>query len=362
MYLQSNRSSQAGFSLMELMIVMAVMLLVMGSAFSFMKNAINISNATYELTEAQENLRTAHEYISRDILTAGDGLNGINSIQVAQGFVNNYLAKNVIPDPAQPGYVNLPIVGSDANVPGTTAVIVNAPAVPVNVLANTDRITMLSLDPTFVPIPLATGTILGNGLTVRIAAVDIPRFTVGEIYCFTSQSGATFGTITAINNGAIPSLTFDAPGSYGLNAPGVAGPLKLIGAANPAGISTQPVTLQRVKMINYYVNSRNEFVRRVFGVPGTGYVDNLIAEHIRNMKFRYILGSNNPDGSVQQPVSQLTNSTQQVAVRFIETTLTAETTHPVNFLTGARAQSSMITTTSIRNMQFRQARQPKANE
>jgi len=347
---------------MELMIVMAVMLLVMGSAFSFMKNAINVSNATYELTEAQENLRTAHEYISRDILTAGDGLNGISSIQVAQGFVSNYLAKNVIPDPTKPGYVNLPIVGSDSNVPGNTVVSMLGATPPVNVLAGTDRITMLALDPSFVPIPLGIGTILANGLTVRIAAVDVPRFTVGEIYCFTSQSGATFGTVTAITGGATPSLTFDSPVSYGLNQPGAASPLKLIGAANPAGVSTQPVTLQRVRMINYYVNSRNEFVKRVFGVPGTGFVDNLIAEHVTNLKFRYILGSNNPDGSVQQPVSQLTNSTQQVAVRFIETTLTTETTHPVNFLTGARAQSSMITTTSIRNMQFRQARQPKANE
>jgi type II secretory pathway pseudopilin PulG len=347
---------------MELMVVMAVMLLVMGSAFSFMKSAINVSNATYELTEAQENLRTAHEYISRDILTAGDGLNGISSIQVAQGFVNNYLAKNVIPDPTKPGYVNLPIIGSDANVPGSTVVTMPAPTPPVNVLANTDRITLLALDPTFVAIPLGIGTILANGLTVRIAAVDLPRFTVGEIYCFTSQSGATFGTVTAITGGATPSLTFDAPASYGLNAPGVAGPLKLIGAANPGGVSTQPVTLQRVRMINYYVNARNEFVKRVFGVPGTGYVDNLIAEHVTNLKFRYILGSNNPDGSVQQPLSQLTNSTQQVAVRFIETTITAETTHPVNFLTGARAQSSMVTTTTIRNMQFRQARQPKAGE
>jgi hypothetical protein len=347
---------------MELMIVMAVMLLVMGSAFSFMKSAISVSNATYELTEAQENLRTAHEYISRDILTAGDGLNGISSIQVAQAFVNNYLAKNVIPDPSKPGYVNLPIVGSDANVPGTTVVNMLGATPPVNVLANTDRITMLALDPTFVPIPLGIGTILANGLTVRIAAVDLPRFTVGEIYCFTSQSGAAFGTVTAVNPGAPPSLTFDSPGSFGLNQPGLTGPLKLIGAANPAGVSTQPATLQRVKIINYYVNSRKEFVRRVYGVPGASYVDNLIAEHVTNLKFRYILGSSNPNGSVQQPVSQLTNSTQEVAVRFIETTLTAETTHPVNFLTGARAQSSMITTTSIRNMQFRQARQPKANE
>lgn len=362
MHVQSNRSSQAGFSMMELMVVMAVMLLVLGSVFSFMKNAINVSNTTYELTEAQENLRIAHEYINRDLLTAGDGLNGINSIQVAQGFVNNYLTTNVIPDPTKPGYVNLSLISSDANVPGSKVVLMPAGTPAVNVLANTDRITLLALDPSFIAIPLGIGTILGNGLTVRIAPADVPRFNVGEIYCFTSQSGATFGTVTAVNGAGIPSLSFDSPGSYGLNQPGLASPLKLIGAANPAGTSTQPVTLQRVKLINYYVNSRNEFVRRTFGVAGTGFTDNLIAEHITNLKFRYILGLTNANGSVQQPLSQLTNSTQQVAVRFIETTLTAETTHPVNFLTGARSLSTMVTTASIRNMQFRQARQPKADE
>lgn len=362
MHLQSNRSSQSGFSMMELMVVMAVLLLVLGSVFSFMKNAITVSNATIELTESQENLRIAHEYISRDLLTAGDGLNGISSIQVASGFVNNYLTTNVIPDTTKPGYVNLSIISSDANVPGTAVVLMTAPTPNINVRAGTDRITMLALDPTFVPIPLGIGAIIGNGLTVNIALADAARFTVGEIYCFTSQSGAAFGTVTAINIAGVPSLSFAAPASYGLNQPGINGPLKLIGAANPGGISTQPVTLQRVKIINYYINSRRELVRRVFGVAGTGFIDNLIAEHITNIKFRYIMGLNNPNGSVQQPVTQLTNSTQQTAVRFIETALTAETTHPVNFLTGARSLSTMTTTTSIRNMQFRQARQPKANE
>jgi hypothetical protein len=53
-------------------------------------------------------------------------------------------------------------------------------------------------------------------------------------------------------------------------------------------------------------------------------------------------------------------------VRQVEVTLTAETTHMTNYSTvngntsGARNRISMTTTTSVRNLQFRQAQQPTA--
>lgn len=360
MHRQTKRVSESGFSLIELMIVMIVMLIVMGAIFTLMKSSLDTSNATYELTDSQENLRIAHEYLNRDIIAAGDGLNGINNIQVAQGFVNAYLAQTIVTDPTKPGYVNLPILASDYNVPGTVVVAGANPA--TNVLGGTDRITILAVDSTFTPsISIAAGGITSYGATVKVAASDGNRLQVGEIYCFTSQSGAAFGAITAISTaGATSTLSFSSASSYGLNQPVSTGPINLAGAGNASGISTQAVSIMRVKIIHYYINSSKQLCKRVFGVAGAGFTDNLVAEHITDLSFRYILGLTNADGSVQQPVNQLTTSPQQVAVRQVETSITAETTHPTNFQNSTHAQQTMTTTASVRNLQFRQAQQPQS--
>jgi hypothetical protein len=159
-------------------------------------------------------------------------------------------------------------------------------------------------------------------------------------------------------------------GSLGLNQPVSTGPLNLVGNAPTtganAGISTVPVSMIRVQINHYYINDRKQFVQRVFGVPGQSFVDNIIAEHIVGLNLRYLLGTENADGSIPQPVENFADATQQGAVRQVEVTLTAETTHMTNYSTvngntsGSRNRISMTTTTSVRNLQFRQAQQPTA--
>jgi hypothetical protein len=343
------------------MIVITTMLFILAAVSKLLRDSINISNTTYEMTDAQQGLRNAQEYIGRDLIHAGDGLDGINNIQVPQAFVQSYLARNVVNDPLKPGYVNLPLVASDSTVAGTVAVLGSTPA--VNVLANTDRLTMLALDRTFAPsIAIPAGFITGNGATVSVLPADAARLAVGEIYCFTSATGAAFGAITAITPaGARVNLSFAATTtSYSLNNPVATGPLNRVGAGNGAGTSTQAVSLMRVKIIHYYVNSKKEFVKRVYGVAGAGFTDSLIAEHITNLKFRYLLAPSSIDDTVQQPVTQLTDNDQQIRVRQIETSMTAETTHPINYRSNARNTTTMLTVTAIRDLQFRLAQQPQS--
>jgi hypothetical protein len=108
-------------------------------------------------------------------------------------------------------------------------------------------------------------------------------------------------------------------------------------------------------------------MRRGFGVKGAGCSESMIAEHIFGIQFRYILDLVDVNGNVAQPTRLLT-STQQTATRQVEVTVTAETPHSVNInqTTGTLQQSnghvqtSMTTSTSVRNMQFKQALQPLA--
>src|SRR3977135_1017011 len=70
----STRPNQEGFSIIEMMIAVGIMVIVTAAVCSLMRDSIRVSKTTYELTDAQENLRTAQEYVNRDLMNAGDGL------------------------------------------------------------------------------------------------------------------------------------------------------------------------------------------------------------------------------------------------------------------------------------------------
>ena len=360
MHSKKKRDSESGFSLIELMIVMIVMSIIMGAVFTLMKSSLNLSNATYEMTDTRENLRIAHEYINRDLVNAGYGFNDYDKIQVTRTFVTDYLAKNITSttDPANTfgtSYVNLGLVWSDRD-PGTVAVKDSSPA--VNVLDDTDRITLLKMDTSFAAISVPSGKITGYGATITMSSDDAARLKTGGIYFFTSASGTAFGRVTAISTVSTTStVSLSETGSYGINKNIAAGPINVVGAGNSSGASTQSVSLRLASISQYYVNSKHELVKREFGAAGI--TDNLVAEHITGLSCRYILGVNTTTGTVQQPVTQLTTWAQQDAVRQIEIKIKGETTHSTNFEYNTHGEDTLTTVSSARNLQFRRAQKPK---
>jgi hypothetical protein len=344
------------------MIVLVVMSIIIGAVFELMKSSLKLSNATFELTDTRENLRIAHEYINRDIINAGYGLNDYDKIQVTRTFATDYLAKNITAktDPANTfgdDYINLGLVWSD-QAPGAVAVKNSSPA--VNVLDGTDRITILKMDNSFTAISIASGKITGTGATISMTDADGKRLKAGEIYFFTSATGTALGAVTAVStDGTTATVSFGEANSYGLNKVIAAGPINRVGAGNASGNSTQTVNMRRATLSHYYVNSKHELVKREFGIAGEGFTDSLVAEHITGLSFRYILGVNNSNGTVQQPVKQLTTWSQQDAVRQIEIKITGETTHPINFQTDTHGEDVLTTIASARNLQFRRAQKPK---
>ncbi|HXQ71497.1 MAG TPA: type II secretion system protein [Pyrinomonadaceae bacterium] len=344
-----DSSDQAGFSLMELLVVISLLIIVMGSVLLLLKDGIKLSAVTYEMTEAQESLRTAQEYINRDLMTAGDGLRNINNICLSSNFVNNYLTKNNTGSSCGTGLVNLPLIQSDNDLPGTTTVTGTNPLVKVRSNpAATDRITILQIDPSFTPITLPPNAIVPSGANISVSAADINKFNEGEIYFITSSAGATFGTITNKNTNS-RNLIFAASDVFDLNKPGNGGPINIV-----SDKGTLPTTIMRMRMIHYFVNENGLLVRRVLGVGGgSGYVDSVIAEHVVNLQFRYFLNLFDDTGFVGQPVAQLSTEEEQAAVRQVEVTVTTETVHAVS--NGQTQTVSSTTTTSVRNLQFREA-------
>src|SRR6266850_1583039 len=343
-----------------MLIAITVMLVITIAIISLMRSSMQVATATYELTEAQESFRTAQEYISRDLMNAGDGLKSVTYIPVTTNFVTNYLTLTPVPDGTMAaGVTNLGILTTDNNVPGGTVAIpptplpVPAPGVQ-NIRASSDRQTILQIDHDFTPI-VATA-IDGNAefLTVPAGTV-MGQFQVGEIYFLSTLKGGTFAAITGITTG--PNVLRFGNGDYcGLNLIGGSGRIKDIASAGLPAI-------QRMRIIHYFVDSTGLLIRRVFGVRGQPFSDSIIAEHVVGVQFVYSLGLDS-GGNPVQPVNVLTSPLQQLNISQVESTVTVETVHTLTSAAAnqiGRQQLSSVTATSLRNMQFRQALQPKAS-
>src|SRR6185295_2278204 len=113
------KKNQSGFSMVELCVAMAVMAIITGAVFSLMRDSMKVGTTTYEMTDAQQSLRNAQEYINRDLINVGDGLNSISRILVPRTFVTGYLAVNPFDYSSTPGYVDLALINSDNNVPAS---------------------------------------------------------------------------------------------------------------------------------------------------------------------------------------------------------------------------------------------------
>ena len=353
-----DNKSERGFSLLEVLIVLVMMVVVTGALFGLLRDSMKTSHAALELTDAQESARTAQEYINRDLVNTGDGLNSIDPIRVPQNFVTNYLTRNPIPGPT-PGIINLGLITADNNVPVNTLVLGTAPA--VNVRATpflTDRITILQMErpDKFTPITLAAGALTPADGVAAVSPADIDRFSVGEIYFIISGMGGIFATITRRDGVGTPTptLVFGAGDAFGLNSPGPSGLFDVITDG-----ASLPVSICRMKVIHYYIDSNGLLMRRVFGVRNAGFNESVIAEHVVSLQFRYFLNLRDVNDNIVQPTAQLASEQEQVETRQVEVAITVETPHSLQ--NGQRQNISMTTSTSVRNMQFRRSLQPSAN-
>jgi type II secretory pathway pseudopilin PulG len=345
---KSRKQTEAGFSLLELIIVMVLTLIIMASVFMLLRGTITTANNNYEMTGAQQGLRTSQEYLARDILTVGDGIKGIGLIWLPTRFVTDYLSARTAAtlDPTNSGYVSIGSVLSDDNVPAGKIVPGAVPATTVK--ERSDRITLLTMDRTFSSIDLATADVSSNSGYITVPPLRFADFRVGEVYFLTNGIAGTFGTVTAVDNGT--SRIYWANGdAYGLNRVGASGSMNSISAA---GMS---MSLMRVQIIHYFADADGRLVRRVFGVRQNGFIDNVVAEHLVTLDFRYVLKPDSTGTIFEQPKKQIDLSEANL-VRMIEPSLSVETAYALQ--NNQKEQVDGITQVGVRNIQFLEAPVP----
>ena len=351
----------AGFSLLELLVSLAVMLVLTAAAFVLLTGSIRVANSAYYMTDAEESMRAAHELINRDLTSTGDGLKSIGNMTTPLGFASTYLTRTTLTDVSDPNHHQLGLLTSDDAIPANTAVPQGAAA--ATFLPNSDRMSLISQDKDFNggnPISVLAGTITvaGSDTKIDVGAANIGLFQVGEIYTVVAGSSAAFGLITSITP-ATNTITMTDGDALGLNQTGPLAPVSRVSGV-AGGVSTQNAAIIRLQIIQYYVTSTGMLMRRVFGVKGGAFMETAVAEHVTNLQFRFQTNISGGNGFITQPITSITSTVQQSALREVETTIAVETVRAVNRITNPNANDSTngkqtiqtTTATTVRNLQF----------
>jgi type II secretory pathway pseudopilin PulG len=284
---------EAGFSLMELLVATAVMLVIVGALMRTLSDATYANEGVTLLANSQENLRAAMNYMVKDIIEAGEGLpqGGITIPNAATVANPTPAIASIINRPGPvggpatfpPSYITLPAV-TDGYRQGPLAVTPN-PNVPGATLLGspTDFITLVYADTTILdaanntldsnPVYLAPtagppanpgcgGKIAADGSSVTFdkACITLPtdntQITGGDLIMFTNAQGTTLQTVSSSVGQVVNFLPNDA---FGLNATGQpSGTILNIqnGVASPGG-PYPPTTCTRIWMVTYFLNTAN---------------------------------------------------------------------------------------------------------
>ena len=138
---------EAGFSLIELLVATALMLVIVGTLMKTLSDATYANEGVTLLANSQENLRAAMNYMVKDIIEAGEGLpqGGITIPNAATVLNPTPAIASVINRPGPvggpatfpPSYITLPAI-TDGFGQGPLAVTPN-PAVPADSARQSNR-------------------------------------------------------------------------------------------------------------------------------------------------------------------------------------------------------------------------------
>jgi prepilin-type N-terminal cleavage/methylation domain-containing protein len=375
MKVQRKRSGR-GFTLVELVIGMALTLIVAGAAVYMLDHLMTSVAITTERAEIQANARAGVNQISQDLGQAGAGgfpWGGI-SLPSGAGSGNVLFAHDVNGVDYLTGNS---FQNDEANPPSGARLYAVTPAYklgPPNPFAspavNTDGIVITYIDPTlnWTAYPTQQPTAIsatGNSVTMpdgTTPAVNDPvqGLQPGDVMMLQNTNGAALGLVTKISGNQI---SFDAGDALGLNQIGAA-------TGNIAALATSPgnyppTTVFRVLMVSYFVEPLDasgnvlppntasaadyRLMRQINAQPPVP-----IAEHVVNLKFAYDLSdpntseqsSNVPDAQAGTPAAPAFSEIRNVYVA-----VTARSNAP-DPTTGRYNYVSLYTNVSPRNLSF----------
>jgi prepilin-type N-terminal cleavage/methylation domain-containing protein len=344
---------QAGFTLVELLVTMAITTVILGATMTAMTNAIKLTDVAIQLTSMNNGLRTSMDVMVRDMLQVGQALPTGNVILVPNNPGSTsillpgpptktyYLgAIGVAPDKLDmltavaPGATGPPSISAVIPGPGMGPTIDGQPTDMIITLAGDSAFDHIRLGCTS-PTVACTTALAQNGASMRVwngPTPGGPSMTTshganitdggaddlhpGDLIMLTRDSFSALVQVTSVagqvvNFAAADSLNLNqqaagdgtakelASGDNPLNAnpspnQDVYTPLNPLPVPNPLPVIATEAT--RIRMITYYIDAttdplRPRLVRRINNMAGTA-----VAFDIENLQITYDLvdGAANP--------------------------------------------------------------------
>jgi prepilin-type N-terminal cleavage/methylation domain-containing protein len=305
---------QRGFSLIELMISLAILITVVGIATTALVQAEHVTQAIAYEANTQENLRAGMHFMVRDLMQAGEGIpqggitipynatSAVNRPGTGTVFLNSYTTLPAI----TPGY-EAGQLATSIN-PVTHAVLTGVATDIINIVyadnilqdAAGNYLYSYPIIQTAPSTPVCAGTISATGASVTLAPACFTMpgvtnpITTGNLIMFHNQNGTALEYVTSVAGQQINFASGDPAGlnqtadTYGTVA-------KL---ATTPGVFP-PTTITRVWMVTYYINSTNsqdpQLIRQVNypNYPTAAPVNppEAIADDIENLAFSYAIDS-----------------------------------------------------------------------
>ncbi len=312
-----------GFSLIEMMVAMVILIAVVAAATQAIIQAQHVSEAVALEANIQENLRAGMHFIVRDLTQAGEGVPaaGISVPNTAAGVSHiarpGTPAASIFEDASVPPktYTTLPPV-----IPGNTLGSVVTTVNPASgaVLTggfNTDIVTILYADNTLVSsaggaaaplltaapvtsvapaVPVCPGVITptGSSVTLAPACFTMPGgptpITVGNLIMFHNINGTALEYVTSVAGSTINFATGDPAG---LNLTGLPN-----GTVANLAVAATPTTITRVWMVTYYLDvvtnpAKPQLIRQVnypnYPAATPANPPQAVGEVIENLQFSY---------------------------------------------------------------------------
>jgi prepilin-type N-terminal cleavage/methylation domain-containing protein len=360
---------QAGFSMLELLVSMAILVTIVGVTLKALVDAQNASQAVGLLGDMTQNLRASLTFMSRDLTQTGEGVSQ-GGIPYPQGGT----AKKINwPSPPGKAYT-YPLA---APMPQSTNLTPIVPADSLGLTVNgavTDMVSLMFVDNSLIdtnnhwlseyPIyssanPVCNGVVASTGLSVTFDANCInitgnDGIKAGDLILFTTSSGTAIQTVTSVTGQVVAFAASDAFNFNGQLATATTGTLKQLqnGSAS-AGGPYPPITASRVKIVSYWIDNVTNvkvptLIRQVnFNSPyavGQGIEDLQISYGIAQPSSSY--GTAGP-GNAKYPISPDTPS----QIRTVNLFVAARTENPYS-VNGQYFRDNMVSTVCIRSLSF----------
>jgi prepilin-type N-terminal cleavage/methylation domain-containing protein len=322
---------QKGFSLIELMVSMGIVVTVVAIATGTLMQAEHATTAVAYMANTQENLRAGMHFMVRDLMQAGEGIpqGGVSIPYTATSAVNRPGTATIFPNT----YITMPAITPGWKA-GQFATSLNPSTGATLTGIQTDIINIIYADNVLVdspatnhylysyPViqaapsaPVCAGTISATGASVTLAPACFTMpgttnpITTGNLIMFHNQNGTALEYVTSV---AGQTINFAAGDPAGLNQTGKTNGTVANLATSPGVFP--PTTITRVWMVTYYMDATNaqdpQLIRQVNypGYPLGAPVNppTAIADDIENLAFSYaITSSTDPVGTY--PINQFTN-------------------------------------------------------